>query len=223
MSYESVSAKIASVISVLTSMQTNITAALQPSDWSSSSGPTRILNKPTLLKGDTGATGPQGPSGSNGSTGATGPQGVTGATGATGAQGIQGATGPAGTTDYNNLTNKPASRSVSIVTRSLNSNFQASTTRDSLCIYSADIAATLSLTAGQMGTIFLETSADGSTNWTELSRFSNGNTGTLTIGLNLTQTVTAELSGYVPAGYYIRLRTTGTGTITYRAGRELMM
>lgn len=86
-------------------------------------------NGATGPAGATGATGPQGPKGDAGNTGAQGPQGPagpagpkgdtgdagpTGPTGPTGAQGPKGdtgatgPTGPAGTTDWNDLTNKPA-------------------------------------------------------------------------------------------------------------------
>lgn len=59
-------------------------------------------------KGDTGDAGPQGiqgPAGPAGPQGATGPQGPQGEQGI---QGIQGPQGPAGTTDWNGITNKPA-------------------------------------------------------------------------------------------------------------------
>jgi len=72
-------------------------------------------------KGDPGADstvpGPAGPAGATGATGSPGPQGVPGPqgpvgppgpTGAIGATGATGAAGPAGTTDWNALTNKPA-------------------------------------------------------------------------------------------------------------------
>lgn len=111
----------------------------------------------------------------------------------------------------------------SSVSRALNSVFVPSTTKNALVSYSVDIAATLSLTTGQSGTVFLEISADGSTNWVELNRFTNGNSGSLTIGLNLTQTNTGTVSGSVPLGYSVRLRTangTGTPTFTYRSGQE---
>lgn len=113
--------------------------------------------------------------------------------------------------------------SQSAVGRSLNSVFVPSSTRDMAVNYSVDVAATLSLTTGQSGTVFLEMSADGSTGWTELARFTNGNSGSLTIGLNLTQTVTGNLGAVIPAGYSVRLRTannTGSPTFTYRSGSE---
>lgn len=131
-----------------------------------------------------------------------------------------------GAVDY--IKNKPAARSQSPASRSLNSGFQISTTRDSLVNYSVDVSATLSLVTGQVGTVFLEIASDSgfTTNLQELGRFVNGNSGTLTIGLNLTQNVTGTLSGFVPSGYYARLRTantTGTPTFTYRSGQEVLL
>lgn len=66
-------------------------------DWNATSGPALILNKPTPLKGDTGAQGPAGPVGATGPTGAQGVQGVKGDQGIQGPQGAQGIPGTNGT------------------------------------------------------------------------------------------------------------------------------
>lgn len=110
--------------------------------------------------------------------------------------------------------------------RSLNSNFIPSSVRNAAVSYSVEVTTSLSLTGGASGTVFLEISADGSTGWTELARYTNANTGTLTIGLALAQTGTANLAGTVPVGYTARLRTannTGTPTFTYRSGQETLI
>lgn len=122
----------------------------------------------------------------------------------------------------------PAVRAQSAVSRSLNTIFQVSTTRDSLIHYSVDIVCTLSLVGGQTGTVFLEmaTNASFTTGVQELSRFVNGNTGALTIGLNIVQECCTTLSGYVPSGNYVRLRTvntSGTPTFTYLSGQEVLL
>lgn len=203
------------------------------------------------VKGDTGDLGPQGSIGLTGVAGSTGATGAKGDTGSQGPKGDTGSTGPAGTTDYNLLSNKPtipaaqiqsdwsqtntssldyiknkpAARSQSAVTRSIGSTgFQVSTTRDSEVHYSIEISTTLSLTGGQTGTVFLEISSDNST-WVEAGRFTNGNTGSLTIGLNLTQIQGGQLSAYVPTSYYVRLRSssvTGSPTFSYRSGQEML-
>jgi len=121
-----------------------------------------------------------------------------------------------------------SNRSQSSVSRSFNSPFQISVTNDALVNYSVDIACTLSLTTGQTGTVFLEicNNSSFSSGVQELCRFVNGNTGTLTIGLNLSQNVTGGLNGYVPSGYWARIRTantTGTPTFTYRSGQEVLL
>lgn len=128
------------------------------------------------------------------------------------------------------IKNKPtfSSRSQSSATRSLNNVFQISSTRDSLVNYSVEISCTLNLATGQAGTVYLEIASDSSftSNVQEVARFYNQNSGSLTIGLNLTQSTASTLSGYVPAGYYCRLRTEnaiGTPTFTYRSGQEVLL
>jgi len=121
-----------------------------------------------------------------------------------------------------------SAKSQSTASRTLNSGFQVSTSRDALVNYSVDIQATISLTTGQSGTVFLEiaTNSGFTTGLQELARFVNGNTGTLALGLSLTQNVTGTLSGYVPSGYYARLRTsntTGVPTYNYRSGQEVLL
>lgn len=112
--------------------------------------------------------------------------------------------------------------------RTLNSAFQISTTQDTQVSYAVDIAATLSLTTGQTGTVVLEYADDSgfTTNVVTLQSAVNGNTGTLAIGLGLTQTATVTLTGIVPAGKYVRLRTvntTGTPTFTFRTAQEVLL
>ena len=78
------------------------------------------IQGPPGIQGPVGATGAQGPTGATGNPGATGPQGPigpegpkgdagdTGPEGPIGPEGPQGPQGPAGTTDWNGITNKPA-------------------------------------------------------------------------------------------------------------------
>lgn len=118
-------------------------------------------------------------------------------------------------------------KSFSAASRSLNSAFQISTTRDSLVSYSIDISTSVSLSGGAVGTIFLEYADNSgiSTNVVEVGRFVNGNTGTLVIGLTLNQTATGTVSGMIPKGKYVRIRTantTGTPTFNYRSGQEVL-
>lgn len=109
-------------------------------------------------------------------------------------------------------------RSVSYPSLAVNTARQASTVHDALITASVSITATLSLTTGQQGTVTLQY-ADNSaftTNVVSVQASSNGNTGSLAIGLNLGQIVSATVTGFVPAGKYYRLLTTNvTGTPTY--------
>lgn len=128
--------------------------------------------------------------------------------------------------DY--IKNKPAARSQSSASRNLNSIFQISSTRDSSVTYSVDIACTSTLVGGQSGTVFLEisTSSSFASGVQEIGRFTNANAVSLAIAITLNQTNTACISGYVPAGYYVRLRTAnnvGTPTFTYQSGQEVLL
>lgn len=100
----------------------------------------------------------------------------------------------------------------------VNTSRQPSTTRDTMVNASVDITSTISLTTGQTGKVTLQYADNTgfSTNVVTVQSATNGNTGSLTIGLNLSQVYTAALSGIVPAGKFYRLVTTNvTGTPTY--------
>lgn len=121
-----------------------------------------------------------------------------------------------------------AARSQSPATRSLNSCFQVSSTRDALIHYSVDVGTSLSLTGGTVGTVTLTSYSDSACTLSAqpLSQFTNGNTGALTIGLALTQTMTGLMTGYLPAGSYVKINTantTGTPSFTYRVGQEVLL
>lgn len=113
-------------------------------------------------------------------------------------------------------------------TLTLNSAAQISTTRDADVSYSVDISCSMSLTGGQSGTAILEYADDSSftTNVKTVSRGTNANSGTLTIGLALVQVGTANLAGIIPAGKYRRVRTvnnTGTPTFTAQNAQEVLI
>lgn len=122
----------------------------------------------------------------------------------------------------------PAVKTFTNPSRSLNTAFQISTAKDALVSYAVDVATTLSLTSGAVGTTYLRYADDSAftTNVKEVGRFVNGNTGSLTVGLNLNQTSTATLTGMVPAGKYAKLvteNTTGTPTFTFRSAQEILV
>lgn len=119
-------------------------------------------------------------------------------------------------------------RSQSVASRSLNTCFQVSSTKDSFVNYSVEISSSLSLTTGQTGTVFLEIYSDSgcTTGTQEIARSVNGNTGTLAIGLNITQNVTAGINGFVPKSCYVKIRTSntvGTPSFVYKSGQEVLV
>lgn len=132
------------------------------------------------------------------------------------------------TVDTKGRVTSGTNRSFNYTTRSLNTCFQVSSTRDALVSYSVDILTSLSLVAGQQGTVYMRTYTNSSctTGAQEVVRFVNGQTGTLTIGLALSQNVTGTLSGIIPAGVWVQLVTennTGTPTFTARPGQEVLL
>lgn len=143
------------------------------------------------------------------------------------------ATGTAGTyssvtTDAQGRVTAGTNSSQSAQTRSLNSAFQVSATRPSLVVYSVQITVTASIAGGQNGDVILEIASDSgfTTNVQTLSITGSGQTYTLAVALQGVQPTTNIVSGFVPAGYYARLRTvnnTGTPTFAYRAGQEVIM
>jgi len=62
--------------------------------------------------------------------------------------------------------------------------------------------------------------------WTEVCRASNGQALSLAVALQSVQTTAAVLHGYVPGGYYARIRSlnvAGTPTFTYSSGQEVLL
>lgn len=144
------------------------------------------------------------------------------------ATGISAGTYSGLTVDAKGRATAGTSRSQASATRSLNGCFQVSSARDALVNYSVDISTSATLLGGQTGTVFLETFTDsGCTSGTqEVARFVNGNSVSLAIAITVTQNLTGTLTGYVPAGRYLRLRTentTGSPSFTYRSGQEVQL
>lgn len=112
--------------------------------------------------------------------------------------------------------------------RALNTIYQAPINRNLLCFYTVDISCVLSLTGGQSGTCILEACANNgfSSGVITISRPTFSNTGTLVVGVTLTQINSAQLAGLIPKGYFFRIRTvnnTGTPTFTLQALQETPM
>lgn len=124
-----------------------------------------------------------------------------------------------------------AARSFSYPTRTLDTCYQPSATRDAQVSYNVTINTTSTLTAGGVGTVYLEafTNSGCSTGTQEIGRFVNGNTQTLGLTVTMVQNVTGNLNGIVPAGMWVKQRTqinTGTGAnVTFSAlpGQETLL
>lgn len=143
-------------------------------------------------KGDTGDTGPQGPAGADGANGANGTNGTNGTNGI-----------------GSSITTSTPSRTIG------SAGFQPSTTKYTLVSYTLSVDAALSLTGGAKGRVELR-SDSSSTPTTVRCAVGNGNTGTLTVGLNTTQNATAPCTYIVPPGDYVRLvSVTDSGTPTF--------
>lgn len=107
--------------------------------------------------------------------------------------------------------------------RTLNTCFQVSSTKTAFVTYSVDVVTQPTLLGGSLGTVYLETFSDSgcTTGTQEIGRTTSGNAASLALG---TSTGTANLTGYVLAGKYAKLRTAnvaGTPTFTYRSGQEV--
>lgn len=127
--------------------------------------------------------------------------------------------GSSGTPTFRSIVNADLpTRTATVVTRSLNSSFQISTTLDYNVSYSVLISISSLLTGNNVGTVFLETSPNNST-WTTICT-----SGLSLSGLAATITNTQTVNGFVPKTYYVRIRTTNSGTgsqtLTYQNGQE---
>lgn len=128
------------------------------------------------------------------------------------------------TGDYADLINKPTAIP-NLVSRSLNTIFQPSTTKTILAKYDIRIACTASLAGGQEGSVVMEKSLSSTfaSGITQAGIIENKNSVSLAIALTAIQEVTLPLVGVIPANYYVRLRTinvSGTPTFTYKDGEE---
>ena len=233
--------------------QPSIPSAQINSDWAAASGVGEILNKPTTLAGYGIADAyPRIGNPSNFLTSITSGQ-VTGALGFTpynasnpssfiNQAGARTAvslttTGTSGAATYNASTgvlNVPnyavpsvPARVQSPAVRALNAAFQVSTTRDALVNYSVQCTITASIAGGQSCDVVLEIATDAAftANVQTLGIIGTGQTYTLAVAIQGVQPQTAQVTGYVPAGYYARLRTvnvSGAPVYSYRAGQEIL-
>lgn len=207
----------------------------------------------TGAQGPAGPAGPAGVAGPAGPTGAQGPKGDTGATGAVGPAGPAGATGAAGPantltigtvttgtaaatitgTSPNqvlNLTlpsNPAQARVFSYPARTLNTCYQISATRDAHVYYAVDISASVTVTGGTRGSVYLRTYTNSTctTGQQTVISGSSGLPAVVSVTVGLTNLGTATLPGMIPAGRWVRIETVNdqlTPVFTARQGQEVL-
>lgn len=136
---------------------------------------------------------------------------VTGNTGATGATGATGPAGPA-------VIGSPNTRSFSAATA-----YQATdTTKPAFVTMSLTSTAALSISGGTTNTagVFIgSTSGVATSGGTEVCRHGNSNTGTLTVGLNLSTISTTPCGFAIPTGWFWAFRVS-SGTVTSVTGSD---
>lgn len=106
--------------------------------------------------------------------------------------------------------------------------FQISSARDTLVSYSVSTSTTANIGGSSSASIYLEicsTNSATAANWAAIAEVQNSQAITLALALQSVQTIGTVLSAIVPAGYYARLRSSGSGTYSasYIAGQEVMI
>lgn len=104
--------------------------------------------------------------------------------------------------------------------------FQLSSTRPSMVNYNVSVSSTATIAGAATGSVVLEIAATNSvtaTDWKTIGVVGNSQTVTLAIALQSIQVISGQVGGFVPAGWYVRLRsitTTGTVSFSYLSGQE---
>lgn len=127
------------------------------------------------------------------------------------------------TTDAQGRVTAGTVRSFANPTRSLNSAFQISTAQDASVVYTVDISVTSLLLGGTSGRVYLEY-ADNSAMTINLITVNSSPNATGGV-LNVTNLGGGNVSGWVPAGKWARIRTaniTGTPTYTFQGSQEVL-
>lgn len=130
-------------------------------------------------------------------------------------------------TDAQGRVTSGTGRSQSAAARTLNTVFQVSATRDANVSYAVQCTVTSSIGSGQDGDVFLDIAADAAftTSVQSVDVSPCSQVVTLAIALQSVQKGTVSVRGFVPAGYYARIRTvnnTGSPAFLYRLGQEVL-
>lgn len=102
-----------------------------------------------------------------------------------------------------------------LVTSTASTGFQLSSTCNSHVSYSVSVSTTATIGGASAGLISLQTCPTNSTTpsaWTTVNSVGNSQAITLAIALNSVQVTQTIIVADVPAGYYVRLLSTGSGT-----------
>lgn len=116
----------------------------------------------------------------------------------------------------------------SFVTSTAATGFQVDPTGIAFVSYSVTISTTATIGGASSGLVYLEICPINSTNpslWSIVAQTGNSQTITLAVALQSIQTTTSQVSAFVPAGYYARLRSSnvsGSPTFTYNSGAETL-
>lgn len=116
----------------------------------------------------------------------------------------------------------------SIVTGTGAVGFQVNATRAAEVNYKVSTSTTATIGGASTATVVLEVAPTNSAtpgDWKEVGRLSNSQTITLAVALQSVQVLGGNITGYVPAGYYAKLRSTvtGTGSTSYITGQETLL
>lgn len=126
---------------------------------------------------------------------------------------------------YPNFTISYIEPSINVVSsKTLNSNFTVSATKQAIVSYSVTCTVTNPLLAGSStANVFLEYSTNGGTIWQSPSQNGNSSSVGVAVAVAITNGQTVTLIGAIPANALVRLRTTTTGTasVVYVTGTEI--
>lgn len=128
-----------------------------------------------------------------------------------------------------NMGGGQSSESRSIVTGTGATGFQVSAGRSAFVNYNVTIVTTATIGGNTSGTVVLEIAPTNSAtagDWAEVGRYTNGQSISLALALQSVQTLAGQISGFIPAGYYAKLRSinnSGTPTYTYNSGQKVLI
>lgn len=117
----------------------------------------------------------------------------------------------------NNITRTVTPDTRTLTTSTGASGFQISATKNSTVRYTVGTSTTATIGGGATSGVILEmcpTNSAVASDWVEVGRAENVQTITLAVSLQSLQVQKEQLTADVPAGYYVKLRSYGTGTHT---------